>query len=276
MNKVKCTNGHFFDADKFSCCPICGGGMSGQSEPRKTVFSVEPSRKSRLDNVDKTALLEEDDPAVPQPVTGQANGFNWRFWSKAPQTEPPARDPAPQPLPISAVPQPEPIVPSVQPEPVPEPPVNQEREPASLIQAVAATGYNKTSALPKTVAYYDLAEAEVEPPTAWLVCTKGVYQGQAFACKSGRNRVGRNPNCNINLINDNSITREAHAMIIYDPKQRVFYLQNGSGDGLVYLNGSLLFAHEQLSAYDQVQIGNAEFIFLPLCGERFAWEDHIS
>lgn len=275
MNKVKCTNGHFFDADKFASCPICGSSMAGKAESHKTEFSTMPSRKSRLDEVDKTERLEETDHVSTQPATGKANGFNWHFFSKNPPAEKqPTQDPIPPQEPIDI--EWDPVPPSVQPEPAQESPVNVAPPPASLTQAVAATGYNKTSALPKTVAYYDLAAEEVEPPTAWLVCTKGAYQGHAFACKSGRNRIGRNPNCNINLINDNSITREAHAMIIYDPKHRVFYLQNGNSDGVVYLNDSLLLAHEQLSAYDQIEIGNAEFIFLPLCGEHFAWEDHIS
>lgn len=277
MNKVKCTNGHFFDADKFSNCPICGSSMAGKSEPQKPGVLTPPSRKSRLDEVDKTERLEENDPVSTPPDTGKANGFNWHFLSKNPPSpKPPKQDPPPQPKPISTTPKPNPVPPSVQPEPVPESPANDAPLPDSLTQAVAATGYNKTSALPKTVAYYELAEENIEPPTAWLVCTKGVYQGHAFACKSGRNRIGRNPNCNINLINDNSIAREAHAIILYDHKHRVFYLQNGSSDGIVYLNDSPLLAHEQLNAYDQIEIGKAEFVFLPLCGERFAWEDHIS
>lgn len=291
MNKVKCTNNHFFDADRFNCCPICGGAIAGKSEKRKKPAEVEPIRQSRLDPMDKTALMDETETKASRPVTGQAGGIKWHFWSK-PQSEPAAQpqetvEPPKQPQEPVEVQE---AVPSVQPEekPVnddaaeeqlPVRPVMQPRQDApasSLTQAVAATGHGLTSALPKTVAYYDLAETDTEPPTAWLVCVKGVYQGQAFACKSGRNRVGRNPNCNVNLVNDTSVTREPHAVIIYDPKQRKFYLQNGSGDGLVYLNGSLLFAHEELNAYDQVQIGNAEFLFFPLCGERFAWEDYIS
>ena len=255
--------------------------MAGRSESRKHAVSEEPIRQSRLDEVDKTALLEENEPVAPQPVAGKAGGIKWRFWTKQSESES-ALEEKIQPSEV--------IKQSVQPEQPPQssqPDMSSEQEPKSerresavttLTQAVAATGHGATSALPKTVAYYNLADTETEPPTGWLVCVKGIYQGQVFACKSGRNRIGRNPNCNINLLNDASISREAHALVIYDPKQRVFYLQNGTGDGLVYLNDSMLFEHEhkQLKAYDQVQIGNEEFIFLPLCGERFSWENYIS
>ena len=281
MNKVKCINGHFFDLDKFSCCPICNGGVDGQTDNRKSRTPVEPLQQSQLDDVDKTMLLVETPPAVEQ-ETPKPSG-KWSFWKKkkdVPENEPAAEPPQPEPQPQnrhfvqpqeSSIPAEKPVsrVVSTRPQ---NPP--QDQNIGTLTQAVAATGYSTPSALPKTTAYYDLVDTE--PPTAWLVCVKGAYQGQAFTCKSGRNKIGRNPNCNINLINDASITREPHAMVIYDPKQRTFYLQNGTGDGLVYLNGSLLFSHEQLHAYDKIQIGNAEFVFFPLCGEQFTWDDYIS
>lgn len=278
MNKVKCTNGHFFDLDKFSCCPICGSGVGGNSRKQVSAIPVEPIRQSQLDNVDKTALLVEDQPAQPV-VSGKAGGIKWKFWPKsqtAPEKEPEVEEtPVPE-QPVIAEPEPEPIPAEQKPAQTPaaEPAVRQQPAGSSLTQAVAATGHGAFSALPKTVAYYDMEETE--PPTGWLVCVKGAYKGQAFACKSGRNKIGRNPNCNINLMNEASVTREPHAMIIYDPKQKVFYLQNGTGDGLVYQNGSLLFSHEELKAYDQIQLGNAEFVFVPLCGERFTWDDYIS
>ena len=30
MKKVKCSNGHFFDADRFATCPSCGAEPVGQ------------------------------------------------------------------------------------------------------------------------------------------------------------------------------------------------------------------------------------------------------
>lgn len=283
MNKVKCVNGHFYDADRFGCCPICGGAV-GQAEPPKSRRPVEPSRMSRLDPVDKTAILDED--AVPVSTTpGRTGGIKWRFGSKSQNVSEKVQPVSQKVQPVSQKPpveeQPQEKPGQENSEPVSQTPAAQaaakpqtESLGSQLSQAVAATGHGAFSALPKTVAYYDLQETV--PPTGWLVCIKGVYQGQAFPCKTGRNKVGRNPDCDVNLMNDASVTREPHAIIIYDPKNRVFYLQNGTGDGLVYLNEALVFSHEQLHAYDKILIGNAEFLFIPLCGEQFTWDDYIN
>lgn len=283
MNKVKCVNGHFYDADRFGCCPICGGAAGTAAMPQSKK-PVEPSRMSRMDPVDKTAILAEDEAPV-APATGKMGGIKWRFGGSKVQ-EPVSEKPAP----VSVK---QPAQDTAQEEPREEAEVSVQRDPVSqkaafqtvsapiqdavgsqLSQAVAATGHGVFSALPKTVAYYDMEETV--PPTGWIVCVKGAYQGQAFPCKTGRNKIGRNPDCDVNLMNDASVTREPHAIIIYDPKNRAFYLQNGTGDGLVYLNDALLFTHEPLHAYDRIMLGNAEFLFIPLCGEKFTWDDYIS
>ncbi len=282
MNKVKCANGHFFDADRFNgCCPICRSTAAGQVEDKKSRTPVQSIRKSRLDNMDKTELLVEEQKVVSESVVGKSSGIKWRLGTKKPEEVSQVREKS-EPVQNQAVEEKDPpVVRSMQPSgdrndvsDVSEQPAKEISGGSSLTQAVAATGHGAFSALPKTTAYYEL-EAETEPPTGWLVCTKGAHRGEAFACKSGRNRIGRNPSCNISLMNDTSITREPHAMIIYDPKDRKFYLQNGTGDGLVYRNGSLLFSHEELKAYDKVQMGTAEFVFVPLCGEQFTWDDYI-
>ncbi len=122
------------------------------------------------------------------------------------------------------------------------------------------------------MAYYDFNE--VEPPVGWLVCVVGFYAGQAFQCKAGRNRIGRNLDMDIRLSEDPSISRDTHAIIIYDPKKRTFHLQVGTNGGLTYHNGNLLFDHDELHAYDTIELRDTKFIFLPLCGEQFTWDDY--
>ena len=43
MNVKKCVNGHFFDADKYQACPVCGGALEG-SAPAQA--KAEPAKKS--------------------------------------------------------------------------------------------------------------------------------------------------------------------------------------------------------------------------------------
>lgn len=298
MDKVKCINGHFFNLDAFSCCPRCGGAMAGRTQDKGTGAAVTPSRRSRLEEMDKTELLDPKDAPDEPPTTGKAGGILWSFRKK--EKKETRQEPAPeQPREKSRrveIPEEQSVtvaltgeqdvtveIPAQQ-DPAPERPAQQdvtvelpvEQDPpqSELIQAVIATGHDHTSALPKTVAYYDFQETE--PPVGWLVCVQGTYRGQAFACKTGRNKLGRDPQYEISLMDDPSVTRKPHAFLIYEPKQRLFFLQNGEGDGLVYLNGSLLFSHEQLRAYDRIGIGNGEFLFLPLCGEQFSWDDQTS
>jgi len=266
MNRVKCANGHFYDADRFQICPICG---------------VEPAEKSKL----RSELVKK-------PVDG------------IPQTVPLRSDPETDGEPVE-VPRIQKRIDELAPTELLQPgedirleeriaeereeicsktascvakdgikPVQQKLAPSSLSAAVAGTGSKSISALPKTVSYYDMNETD--PPVGWLVCTKGPYRGKAFECKVGRNRIGRSRDLEICLIEDAAITREPHAILIYEPKQRLFYLQAGTGDGLAYCNGNLLFAHEELHPYDEVSIGTSEFVFLPLCGERFAWDEYIA
>ncbi len=75
----------------------------------------------------------------------------------------------------------------------------------------------------------------------------------------------------IALPEEPSVDQAIHAQIIYEPKKRQFFLQAGNGDGLSYLNENLVFTHEELHAYDRIALGDAEFIFLPLCSESFDW-----
>ena len=66
-----------------------------------------------------------------------------------------------------------------------------------------------------------------------------------------------------------------HAILIYEPRQRQFFLQAGPGEGLTYLNDALLFDHAELHAYDRISLGRAEFLFLPLCGPSFSWDGYL-
>ena len=150
-------------------------------------------------------------------------------------------------------------------------PTAEEKKVTSLEQAVAATGSADISPLPRTQAYYDFDS--VEAPVGWVVGLSGTYQGRALECYAGRNRIGRAQGMEILLTDEPSISRVNHAALIYEPRERRFYLQAGMGDSLTYLNGSLLFDHAELHRYDRITLGKAEFVFLPLCGPEFSWDE---
>ncbi len=47
----------------------------------------------------------------------------------------------------------------------------------------------------------------------------------------------------------------------------------GDSNGLVYLNGEAVYLPQQLNAYDVIEMGESQFLFVPFCGEHYMWED---
>lgn len=111
-----------------------------------------------------------------------------------------------------------------------------------------------------------------EMPAGWLVCVAGAYRGTVFTCKCGINRIGRVPGMDICLWEDASISSENHGAVIYNPRQRVFFLR--CGQGIVYRNDDMLLPNQnqKLEAYDRVALGGGKYVFVPLCSDRFFWE----
>jgi hypothetical protein len=149
-----------------------------------------------------------------------------------------------------------------------------ERAEEDLRQAVAAVTSYSASEDAKTAAFYDLG-VEESPAVGWIVCVKGEYMGQSFEIKSGQNYIGRAQNMNIALAREASVSRNRHAVIIFDPAKQAFYIQKGESSGLTYLNRELVMDHTMLNPYDKISIGNVEFVFVPFCGDRFSWDDYM-
>lgn len=314
MKKVQCLNGHFYDLDRFLLCPICGSEMG--SVPEKKPLMDNPTSQGTfsggktgktIDNISQTVPLlgdiaakmetdEKNESTVKNYTDGncetqkktvaegdiKADG-NIKIENKTNKiskidelapTEIIRDDDEPDWAAeevAAAMTMPKSVA-----DPVSSYVTSDERqENSALHKALANTGSKAISALPKTVAYYDM-DADVEPPVGWVVCVKGPYCGTAFECKVGRNRFGRMIDYEICLTEDTTVSREANLILIYEPSQRQFYVQAGSGDGLAYLNGKLLFDHEEIRAYDKLAVGASEFVFVPLCGEIFTWDDYIA
>ncbi len=108
------------------------------------------------------------------------------------------------------------------------------------------------------------------PVCGWLVCTEGPDRGRDYRIFPERNFVGRREDQHIPILNDETVTREQHAVVIFDPRNREFRIlpKNGS----VFHNGQDLRGEAKLTAYDEVLIGNTKLRFVPFCGERFQWE----
>jgi hypothetical protein len=111
----------------------------------------------------------------------------------------------------------------------------------------------------------------IDPVVGWFVCVHGPEKGRDYRIRSENNTIGRSKEMYICISGDDSISRERHAVITFDPQRNAFHLGPGEGRGLVYVNGDVLLAHRELKPYDQIQLGKTKLIFVPFCGEKYAW-----
>lgn len=127
-----------------------------------------------------------------------------------------------------------------------------------------------------TVSYYSQKITQPvlkEPVVGWLVCTSGKYFGQSFCLKSGRNFVGRSPKMDVCLEGENSVSRDRHAVIIYEPVGRIFIAQPGDSRELFYVNDDVVLDNVVLKPYDVISLGKVNMMMIPCCTKEFAWED---
>lgn len=111
----------------------------------------------------------------------------------------------------------------------------------------------------------------IDPVVGWLVCIDGPDKGRDYRIRSERNLIGRDPSMNICIHGDDTISREKHAVISFNPKKNSFMLAPGDGRGLVYLNDDEVLMPAPLAAYDKIELGKTTLLFVPFCGGHFQW-----
>ncbi len=283
MNLCRCEKGHFYDREKYSVCPHCAGG--GAVDDKRTESFTE-------DNV----LTEERSM---MPPSGGGLGMGGPLTDRV-EAVPPIAPPPITPPPI--VP---PVAPPITPPmPIPEMAADQVTVPIDELtdaidgQAVfdgeddsddhtigfyddifsqAAAGVSsdssKSAANPasKPVAHIHTPNVVSTPCVGWLVALGGEHIGASFSLKVGKNFIGRGTNMDVALTNEKSVSRERHAIVIYEPRESIFLVQPGESSNLTYRNNKVVLMPVQLEAYDTITVGDVNLLFMPLCGERFHW-----
>ena len=114
-----------------------------------------------------------------------------------------------------------------------------------------------------------------DPPVGWLVVLQGPGQGHVVTIGNGMNAIGRDRAERICVdFGDELISRHSHAVITYDPRGKKFYIQHGGGKNLTYMEDAPVLAPTELEGFSKILIGETLLLFVPLCGERFDWEDY--
>ena len=204
MRMVTCSNGHYYDQDKYATCPYCANGAGADIPTVQTVVAGggavgADSEKTAIYGMAGGGGAESGEKTVYM-GGGSASAQN------APEGEAPAAD-----------------------------------EPILL--------------------------------SGWLAIISEQGRGTSYTLTFGMNTLGRSEENHVAIQNgDASISRNKHAMIIYDYENNLFYIKHGEGQFLTYLNGEVLLETKRLHANDRIKLGSTELIFIPLCSDNFQWE----
>lgn len=293
MNLCRCENGHFYDKEKYPTCPHCSGGSAIDGKPTEA-WDDGP-----------TVPMNENPPKVQPNSQPTQGGFN-----PNPQQTAGAFNPNPQQTAGAFNPNPQQTAGSFNSNPQPFPPVMPVAGGFSANDMTMGvdTGDTPTVSMDQiqgggdedddhTVGFFDdvftdttkeatkgpvipgmPAQASVQhvnkvstPCVGWLVALGGEHIGTDFRLKVGKNFIGRSPKMDIALTEDKSVSRERHAIVVYDPKSNMYLIQPGESSSLAYHNNNLLLTPEKLEAYDMITVGDVNLLFMPLCGAKFSW-----
>lgn len=116
-------------------------------------------------------------------------------------------------------------------------------------------------------------EKAAQPVTGWLVCIEGPEKGKDYRLHEEYNYIGRSSHMDVSIPGDVTVSRENHAIIAYDTQERMFFFAPSSGASIVRHNGKAVLSNVELKYGDRLQIGKGIFLFVPLCGEMFQWEN---
>lgn len=143
-------------------------------------------------------------------------------------------------------------------------------EPATVI----AGGVARPSHATEDTSAGQQVDAMADPVVGWLVVVDGPGKGHYLKLGNGQNSIGRGTTERIKLdFGDELISRSNHAMLTFDPRGGEFYIQQGSGTNLAYLDDSPVLAPTKLASGNRITLGETTLMFAPLCGDNFSWDE---
>lgn len=119
----------------------------------------------------------------------------------------------------------------------------------------------------------EIGTAGMKPVVGWLVCLSGEHIGKDFRLVQGKNFIGRDPAMDICLEREKTVSRDKHALIVYEPKHHLYLIQSGESRELTYVNEQVVLESRELKAMDEILVGEVRLLFLPLCSDAFNWTD---
>ena len=140
-------------------------------------------------------------------------------------------------------------------------------------RTVIAGGWRSASAR-QAVSPSEPARPSEDPVVGWLVVVDGPGTGSAVQLGNGQNSIGRGRTARTRLdFGDCQISRSTHAVVTYDPKGNRFYIQQGTGTNLTYLDDDPVLAPTPLVSGSRILLGETTLRFIAFCDESFTWAD---
>jgi hypothetical protein len=112
----------------------------------------------------------------------------------------------------------------------------------------------------------------IDPVVGWLVCIEGPDRGRDYRIRSENNFIGRDASMDIAIAGDDTISRQRHAIIAFEPGQKQFWLLPGEGRGLNYVNDAMVMSPVQLAPRDLIRLGKTKLMLVPFVDSTFAWQ----
>lgn len=269
MNLCRCEKGHFYDKEKYATCPHCAGG-SASDEGLTRAFAEDitvPVGGGQTVPVQQFTQPQRQEvpPVLPQsslPVAGlSANQVTVAMNSLNGDTPTvPLDDPFRSEANVN--------VPADD---------DSDDHTVGFFDDVFPAAPDTGSAPPvrKSVKAPAAANKVSTPCVGWLIALGGEHIGTDFRLKVGKNFIGRNPQMDVALTEDKSVSRDRHAIVVYEPRAHLYLVQPGESSSLVYRNNEVVLTPMKLEAYDMITVGDVNLLFMPLCGERFNWGDYL-
>lgn len=285
MNLCRCENGHFYDREKYAVCPHCANGLASD-ESVTEFYTEDPNGMMGMGG----NPMPMGNGAMPySPAMGMPMG---QMAEPMMQSAPPMMNHYPeQPgaIPIQPIDATMPLmpenditgeIPNMQASSAQPPVIDDDDDHTmafmdELFSEVAGTVAPESA---KNVSQGTVTRkpAVSAPCVGWLIAINGTHIGEDFRLITGRNFIGRGEDMDISLTGDKSVSRNRHAIVVYEPKKHLYLVQPGDSSSLVYHNDEVVLMPVPIKPYDKITVGEVDLIFMPLCNVNFNWNDILS
>ncbi len=272
MNLCRCANGHFYDKEKYATCPHCNGG-SAVDDTLTAAFTEDANIQNmqniqNIQNMQGQGFGQADDAGYGRQMPGT------NVTEQVSQNDPfPIADMGAEQTTVSKDYDTGQKTEALDPWSVYESfPGDDNDHTIGIFEADFGTVSGQNSRV-GTMEKKPAANKVSTPCVGWLIALGGEHVGTDFRLKAGKNFVGRSPQMDVALTEDKSVSRDRHAIVVYEPKAHLYLVQPGESSSLVYRNNEVVLTPVKLEAYDMITVGDVNLLFIPLCGERFNWSD---